>query len=298
VPGLAEEALRLAPAVREPMKGKVVVITGGTSGIGRVAAERLAGMGARLVLVARDRARGETAMARLRERMPGAAHRIHYGDLSQVTEMKRVAAEISEAEPRIDVLVNNAGALFSSRRVTEDGLERTFALNHVAYFVLTHGLRERLAAAAPARVVNVASDAHQGARLDFSDLQSAAGYRGFAAYGRSKLCNILYTRELARRWVGRGITINSLHPGFVATRFGDESGGLLSYAVRVAKLFAISPERGADTIVYLASSDEVAGINGGYFYKRRPATPSPEARDDDAAGRLWQETARVTGIEP
>ena len=280
------------------MKGKVVVITGGTSGIGRVAAERLADMGARLVLVARDRARGETAMARLHERAPGAAHRIHYGDLAQVAEMKRVAAEISEAEPRIDVLVNNAGAVFGSRRVTEEGLERTFALNHVAYFVLTHGLRERLAAAAPARVVNVASDAHQGARLDFRDLQSATAYRGFAAYGRSKLCNILYTRELARRWAGSGITVNAVHPGFVATRFGDESGGLLSYAIRLAKLFAISPERGADTIVYVASSDEVAGINGGYFYKRRPAAPSPEARDDDAARRLWQETARLAGIDP
>jgi NAD(P)-dependent dehydrogenase (short-subunit alcohol dehydrogenase family) len=279
------------------MTGKVVVITGGTSGIGRVAAERLAGMGARVVLVARDRARGETALARLRARAPGIDHAIHYGDLSRVAEMKRVAQEVGAAEPRVDVLVNNAGALFGSRRVTEDGLERTFALNHVAYFVLTRVLRERLEAAAPARVVNVASDAHHGNRLDFEDLQSASGYRGFAAYGRSKLCNILYTRELARRWAGRGITVNSLHPGFVATRFGDESGGLSSYAIRVAKLFAISPERGADTIVYLASADEVAGVTGGYFYKRRLATPSPEAQDDNAAGKLWEATARVAGIE-
>ncbi len=280
------------------MKGKIVVITGATSGIGWVAAERLAAIGARLVLVARDRARGETAMARLRERAPGIAHTIHYGDLSRVAETKRVAAEIGEAEPRIDVLINNAGALFGARRVTEDGLERTFALNHVAYFVLTHGLRTQLEAAAPARVVNVASDAHRGARLDFRDLQSAAGYRGFAAYGRSKLCNVLYTRELARRWAGRGITANCLHPGFVATRFGDESGGLVSYAIRLAKLFAISPERGADTIVHLASSRDVAGVNGEYFYRRRPATPSPEARDDGAAGRLWEETARMVNIEP
>src|SRR5262249_39058046 len=161
--------------------------------------------------------------ARLRERAPDIGHSIHYGDLSRVAEMKRVAAGISRAEPRLDVLINNAGALFTSRHVTEDGLERTFALNHVAYFVMTHGLRARLEAAAPARVVNVASDAHHGARLDFRDLQSTARYRGFAAYGRSKLCNILYTRELARRLAGRGITANSLHPGFVATRFGDES---------------------------------------------------------------------------
>ena len=279
------------------MTGKVVVITGGTSGIGWVAAERFVGMGARVVLVARDRARGETAMARLRERASDLEHTVHYGDLSRIAEMKRVAEEIGATEPRVDVLINNAGALFGSRRVTEDGLERTFALNHVAYFVLTHALRRRLEAAAPARVVNVASDAHHGARLDFQDLQSASRYRGFAAYGRSKLCNILYTRELARRWAGRGITVNSLHPGFVATRFGDESGGPSSYGIRLAKLFAISPERGADTIVYLASSDAVAGITGGYFYKRRPATPSPEAQDDKAAGRLWQETARMTGFE-
>ena len=277
------------------MKGKVVVITGGTSGIGWVAAERLAGMGARLVLVARDRARGETALRRLGERAPGLAHGAHYADLSRIAEMKRVAAEIASAEPRIDVLINNAGALFSARRVTEDGLERTFALNHVAYFALTDGLRARLQAAAPARVVNVASDAHRGQRIDFQDLQSARGYRGFTTYGRSKLCNVLYTRELARRWAGSGITANCLHPGFVATRFGDESGGLFSYAVRFAQLFAISPERGADTIVYLASSDEVTAANGGYFYKRRLTTPSREARDDDAAARLWEETARVIG---
>jgi NAD(P)-dependent dehydrogenase (short-subunit alcohol dehydrogenase family) len=280
------------------MTGKVVVITGATSGIGWVAAERLAGMGARLVLVARDRTRGERALARLREGSPGIAHRAHYADLSRLGEVRRVAAEIGAAEPRIDVLINNAGALFSARRVTEDGLERTFALNHVAYFVLTDGLRTPLEAAAPARVINVASDAHRGARLDFRDLQSAAGYRGFAAYGRSKLCNVLYTRELARRWAGRGVIANSLHPGFVATRFGDESGGLLSRGIRLAKLFAISPERGADTIIYLASSPEVADVTGAYFYRRRPVAPSPEARDDRAAEQLWEETARLTGIEP
>src|SRR5437899_3216683 len=155
------------------MQGKVVVITGATSGIGQVAAERLAGMGARMVLVARDKARGETALVRLRQRAPGAAHSIHYADLSRLAEMKRVAAEIAAAEPRIDVLVNNAGALFGSRHVTEDGLEFTFALNHMAYFVLTHGLRDRLLASAPARVVNTASNAHKRAGLDFDDLQSA-----------------------------------------------------------------------------------------------------------------------------
>jgi NAD(P)-dependent dehydrogenase (short-subunit alcohol dehydrogenase family) len=279
------------------MHGKVIVITGATSGIGQVAAERLAGMGARLVLVARDQVRGRAMLARMRERAPGIVHSIHYADLSRLFEMRRAAAEIAAAESRIDVLINNAGALFSSRQVTEDGLERTFATNHMAYVVLTHGLRERLIASAPARVVNTASNAHERARLDFDDLQSAHGYRGFKVYGRSKLCNILYTRELARRWAGTGVTANCLHPGFVATRFADQSGGLFSYIVRMAKTFAISPEKGADTIVYLASSSEVAHVSGGYFYKCRPVTPSKEAQDDAAAKRLWLESTRLGGLE-
>ena len=279
------------------MQGKTIVITGATSGIGQVAAERLAGMGARLVLVARDKVRGQAMLARLREHAPGISHSIHYADLSRLVEMKRVAAEIAAGETRIDVLINNAGALFGSRQVTEDGLERTFAVNHMAYVVLTHGLRDRLIASAPARVVNTSSNAHTRARLDFDDLQSAQRYRGFKVYGRSKLCNILYTRELARRLAGTGVTANSLHPGFVATRFGDESGGLFSYVVRMAKTFAISPEKGADTIVYLASSPEVARVSGAYFYKCRPATPSKEAQDDAAARRLWLESARLGSLE-
>jgi len=280
------------------MQGKTVVISGATSGIGQVAAEKLAAIGARMVLVARDKPRGEAALARLRQAGPGAQHSIHYADLSRLSEVKRVAAEIAAAEPRIDVLINNAGALFASRQVTEDGLELTFALNHMSYFVLTHGLWERLRASAPARVINTASDAHKGEKLDFGDLQSAAGYRGLHVYGRSKLCNILYTSELARRWAGSGVTANSLHPGFVDTRFGDESGGLLSFAVRIAKTFAISPEKGAETIVYLASSSDqqVAEASGLYFYKCRPATPTREARDEDAARKLWQETERLAGI--
>jgi NAD(P)-dependent dehydrogenase (short-subunit alcohol dehydrogenase family) len=278
------------------MKGKVVVITGATSGIGQVAAEQLAAMGARMVLVARDKTRGEAALARLRQSGPGVAHSVYYADLSLVSEMKRVVAEIATAEPRIDVLINNAGAMFGSRQVTSDGLELTFATNHVAYFVLTHGLRDRLVAAAPARVINTSSDAHRRDRLDFSDLQSANSYGGFRVYCRSKLANILYTRELARRLAGTGVTANSLHPGFVATRFGDQSGGLLSFVFRVAKNFAISPEEGAETIVYLASSDEVAKVTGKYFNKCREATPTPEAQDDDGALRLWQETEKLAGV--
>jgi len=246
------------------MHGKVVVITGATSGIGQIAAERLAGMGARVVLVARDRVRAEAALSRLRERGPDLAHRGHYADLSSMAETTRVGAEIAAAEPRVDVLINNAGAMFNDRRVTPEGLERTFALNHMSYFLLTQALRDRLVAAAPARVINTASVAHRrGGALDFDDLQSTRGYRGLTVYGRTKLCNILYTRELARRLAGSGVTANSLHPGFVATRFGDESGGFFAYVVRAAKLVsAISVEKGAETLVYLASSPEIATISG------------------------------------
>lgn len=279
------------------MHGKVVVISGGTSGIGEVAAERLAGLGARLVLVARDRTRGEATLARLRARGPGVAHVAHYADLSLIADTKRVAAEIAAAEPRIDVLINNAGAMFGRRQVTADGLELTFATNHMSYFLLTHGLRERLLASAPARVVNTSSAAHRRADLDFDDLQSTRGYRGFMAYSRSKLCNILYTRELARRSAGTGVTANCLHPGFVATRFGDASGGLFSYVVRASKrVFAISSEKGAETLVYLASSPEVATISGGYFYQCQLATPTRAAQDDAVARRLWAETARLAGL--
>lgn len=278
------------------MHDKTVVITGATSGIGQVAAEKLAAMGARLVLVARDKTRGEAQLARLRRLGPGANHAIHFADLSRLAEMKRVAVEIAAAEPRIDVLINNAGALFAARQVTSDGLELTFATNHLAYFVLTHGLRQPLRASAPARVVNVSSDAHKGKQLDFGDLQSEKNFRGFQVYGQSKLCNILFTRELARRWAGSGVNANCLHPGFVATKFGDQSGGLLSWGVRAAKMFAISPQKGAETIIYLASSPEVADANGLYFYKRQPATPTKQAQDDASARRLWQESERLAGI--
>ena len=279
------------------MKGKTVVITGGTSGIGEVAALELAQMGARIVLVGRDKPRAQTTLARLRERGPGLAHTVHYADLTRLAEMKRVAAQIAGAEPRIDVLINNAGAMFAARRVTEDGLERTFALNHMAYFVVTAGLRERLTASAGARIVNTASDAHRGAMLDFDNLQSEHGFGAMKAYGRSKLCNILFTRELARRLHGTGVTANCLHPGFVATRFGDQSGGLISHMVWLAKYFAIPPTEGAKTVVYLASSPEADGVSGKYFYKCRATTPSPAAEDDQAASALWERSVELAGVK-
>jgi len=279
------------------MRGKTVVITGGTSGIGEVAAIALAQMGARIVLVARDKARGDATLARLRDSGPGVAHSVHFADLLRLAEMERVAAQIAAHESRIDVLINNAGALFATRRLTEDGLECTFALNHMAYFVVAEGLRERLTASAPARIINTASAAHQGSLLDFDDLQSAKGFGAMKAYSRSKLCNILFTRELARRLRGTGVTANCLHPGFVATRFGDESGALMSWVVWIAKSFAMPPARGAQTIIYLASSPDVAKTTGRYFYESVPALPSPAAQDDRSALLLWQRSAALAGIK-
>jgi len=290
------------------MTGKVVVITGATSGIGRVAAEKLAGLGARMVVIARDQARGAATLGRLRSINGSAKHTIHYADLSRISEMKRVAAEVVAAEPRIDVLINNAGALFGSRHLTEDGLELTFATNHLAYFVVSLGLLDRLRASAPSRVINTSSGAHEKARLDFGDLQSEEAYQGtlwdtlryggpgFKAYALSKLCNILFTRELARRLEGSGVTVNCFHPGFVDTRFGDESGGLISWGLRAAKHLAISPEKGAATLVYLASSPEVAGVTGRYFFRCRPVAPTRQAQDDRAARALWQESERLSSL--
>jgi NAD(P)-dependent dehydrogenase (short-subunit alcohol dehydrogenase family) len=275
------------------MDGKVVVFTGGTSGIGQVAATELARQGARIVLIARDRDRAAAALADFSAAGPGIAHRALYANLASIAETKAVAAQIAAAEPRIDVLVNNAGALFNRRMLSPDGLEMTFAVNHMAYFVLTAGLGRILAQSPAARIVSTASGAHRGAKLDFDDLQSEHGYSGFQVYGRSKLCNILFTRELARRLAGTGVTANCLHPGFVATRFGDRSGGVVQALMPLARLGAISPKKGAETLVYLASSPDVADVSGQYFYQRRIDIPSAEAQDDAAAARLWTESERL-----
>jgi NAD(P)-dependent dehydrogenase (short-subunit alcohol dehydrogenase family) len=278
------------------MNGKVVVITGATSGIGQIAATRLAALGARIVLVARDRGRADVALTGLRKVGPNVAHSAHVADLSILAEMKRVGREIVAAEPRIDVLINNAGNVFPTRQVTPDGLECTFATNHMAYFVLTHELRERLVASAPARIVNTASAAHIGRSLDFDDLQLTKEYGIMTAYGRSKLANILFTRELARGLAGTGVTTNCLHPGFVATGLGQRTGGIFGLVVRFTMLFAGRAERGAQTIVHLASSPDVASISGAYFISSRQAEPSPAARDDLAARRLWDESERIAGF--
>ncbi len=279
------------------MKGKICVITGATSGIGLEAAERLARAGARLVLVGRDERRGAAALSRLAASAPGGDIAIHYADLSRLAEIRRLGAELSTALPRIDVLINNAGAFFDRHRLTEDGLERTFALNHMAYFLLTHLLLGSVKAAAPSRIVNVASEAHRGATLDFTDLVGRGGAYGWPAYRRSKLANILFTGELARRLAGSAVTANCLHPGFVASRFGDETGLGMRLLMRLAKrVAAITPAEGAETIVYLASSPEISSVSGRYFAKCREAQATAAATDAAAARRLWEESARLAGI--
>lgn len=277
------------------MNGNTIVVTGATSGIGEVAAHRLAARGARIVFVARDPKRGAETLKHLNAIAPHAEHRAYYADLSRLSEMKRVGAEIAVRENIIDVLINNAGAAFMRRQVTEDGLEKTFALNHMSYFVLTHLLRPRMREGA--RIVSTASTAHRGHQLDFRDLQSERRYSGFAVYGRSKLCNILFTRELARRLSDTGITANCLHPGFVATRFGADNGGLFSLALGIAKNFALSPEQGAATIVHLASAPQVDGVTGAYFHDCQPESPSRAAQSDTDARRLWDVSAKIAGLD-
>ncbi|MEJ2374110.1 MAG: SDR family oxidoreductase [Pseudolabrys sp.] len=280
------------------MKGKTCIITGATGGIGLEAAARLGARGARLVLVGRNRDKGRAALARLRAEMSGAAVEMHYADLSRPDEITRLADALLGTAARIDVLLNNAGAIYADRKTTPDGLELTFALNHMGYFRLTALLRARLIASAPARVVNVASEAHRGARLDFEDLQCSRGYGGWKAYQRSKLANILFTRELARRLRGTGVTANCLHPGFVATGFGDNNRGVWRLGIAIGKLVAAtSVRRGAETPVYVASSPKLDGISGRYFDKCCERAPDAVAQDDGTASRLWDESEKLAGFE-
>jgi NAD(P)-dependent dehydrogenase (short-subunit alcohol dehydrogenase family) len=280
------------------MIGKTCIITGATGGIGLATAARLGALGARLVLVGRDRDKGAAALARLRADVPRVAVEMHYGDLSRPDEVLRLADALLYAAPRIDVLLNNAGAIYARRETTPDGLELTFALNHMGYFRLTSLLHPRLIASAPARVVNVASEAHRGAALDFEDLQSSKAYNGWRAYQRSKLANILFTRELSRRLEGTSVTANCLHPGFVASGFGDNNRGIWRFGIAIGKLLAAIPvERGAETPAYVASSPELDGVSGRYFDKCRDREPDAPARDNRAAARLWAESERLAGLK-
>ncbi len=277
------------------MDGEVCVVTGATSGIGKATAVALAGLGAQVVLVGRDRDRGAAAAAEVAA--AGASPpRLEIADLASMAQVRALAGRLGALE-RIDVLVNNAGLMAGRRRVTADGFEEVFAVNHLAPFLLTNLLTGKLTAAA-ARVITVTSDAHAAARLDLDDPQLARGWESWRAYANSKLANILFTRELARRLEGTRVTANCAHPGMVRTRLGREARLPVRAGVTLARPFMLSPRRGADTIVYLATSPEVAAATGGYYAKRQRREPSAAARDDAAAKRLWQLSEELTGLTP
>jgi NAD(P)-dependent dehydrogenase (short-subunit alcohol dehydrogenase family) len=279
-----------------PMAGKVAVVTGAAGGIGLTTALGLARLGAEVVLTARDPVRGEAARAAVEAVAgPGRAH-LHLADLGSLAEVRRLAAELAR-RPRLDVLLHNAGAMHAHRRETVDGLEETFAVNHLAPWLLTRLLLDRLAAAR-ARVVTVASEAHRIAPLDLDDLQSVRGWSAWTAYGRSKLCNVLFAAELARRLAGSGATSNSLHPGVVATGFGRNDGGLNRYFFTFLRPFLLTAEQGARTSIHVASAPELEGVTGRYFKRSREAQPSAAARDAGVARALWEASARLAGEAP
>lgn len=278
------------------MDGRVCLVTGASSGIGRAAAARLARMGATVLITARDSARGRRA-AQAIGAAAGREPKVLQADFASQVSIRRLAEEVKGRTDRLHVLLNNAGAVNSERRLSQDGLELTFAVNHLGYFLLTKLLLDLLARSAPARVVSVASAAHRRGRMEWDDLQGERAYDGWKAYGQSKLANILFTRELARRLRGSGVTANCAHPGVVATGFGRNHRGWLGVAVRLAAPFLLGPEQGADTPVWLASAPEVASVSGQYFARRRPARDTAEARDPEAARRLWAVSERLCGLK-
>jgi len=278
------------------MNGKVCVVTGATSGIGKAAAAALAKLGAQVVLVGRDRGRAEAAAAEIGA-TAAVPPKAEIADLASMEQVRALAGRLGSLE-RIDVLINNAGLVLGEHRVTRDGFEHVFAVNHLAPFLLTNLLLPKLTGSAPARVVTVTSDAHSAAKLDLDDPNLEHGWNSWRSYANSKLANILFTRELARRLGGTGVTANCAHPGVVRTGFGREGKPLLRLGTTIGRPFLLSPERGADTIVYLASSPDVAGETGGYYVKRQRREPSAAARDDAAARKLWDISEQLTGLTP
>lgn len=279
------------------MTGKTVLITGGTRGIGRATAIGLARLGARVGIVGRDATRAEVAATSIRAQSGNKAVDVFTADMSSQAEVRRLVAEVLDAYPRLDVLVNNVGGFWAHRHVTADGLERTFALNHLAPFLLTNLLLERLTASAPARVVTVSSGAQAMGRIDFDDLQCARSYSGQRAYSQSKLANVMFTYELARRLEGSGVTATVLHPGVTRTDFGAEDQvKYFAMMSGLARRFMKSPAEGAATSVYLASSADVEGVSGRYFANRKARKSSTASYDARAAARLWQVSIDLVGL--
>ncbi len=276
------------------MPAKTILLTGGTSGIGQALAVRLLREGARVVVVGRESPRARSALAEISAQAPGTSLEFLPADLSLQTEVRLVAGEFLSKHDRLDVLVNNAGALFSHREVTAEGFERTWATNHLAPFLLTHLLLDRLRASAPSRIVITSSAAHRYSRLDFDDLQMERRYRGFTMYSRTKLANLLFTRALARRLSGSGVTANCFHPGVVRTGlFARPGSGGLFFAL--ARPFMISPEKASVTPFFLCTDPGVSTTSGGYFAKSRIAPSSPLSQDLEVQGRLWKVSEQMTG---
>jgi retinol dehydrogenase 14 len=278
------------------MTGRTVLVTGGTGGIGKATAVGLAALGARVAITGRDRRRTEEAAADIRA-AGGPEVDVFVADMSSQAEVRRLASEVVDGLPRLDVLVNNVGGFWNSRRVTVDGLEHTFALNHLAPFLLTHLLAERLKESAPARVVTVSSDAQRLGRIDFDDLQGERSWSGQRAYNQSKLANIMFTYELARRLSGTGVTANALHPGVVLTSFGAEDPGRIQRMIMpFARWVMKTPDEGATTSIHLASAPELEHVSGQYFAGSRPKRSSSRSYDDAVAARLWDVSCALTGI--
>lgn len=282
------------------MRGKVVLITGATNGLGKASALQIATMGATTVLAGRDAAKTDGVVKEIQAQSGNSNVSGLVADLSLMAEVRSLAAAFTERYGRLDVLMNNAGAGFSERKLTAEGIEQTFALNHLSYFLLTNLLLDRLKASAPARIVNVASDAHYPATMDLDDLQferRSIGRAGFGLYGHSKLANILFTRELARRLEGSGVTATSVNPGMVATGIWGNTGGVFGWLIgTLGPLFMQSPAKGAATQVYLATSPEAEGVNGLYYSDSKAKAPSAAAQDDELARRLWDISAEMVGL--
>ena len=282
------------------MQGKISLVTGATNGIGKITAMALAKQGATVVIIGRNAQKTQETQEEIRRESGNAQIDYIVADLSSMAQVRTAAQTFRSKYKQLHVLVNNAGALFNERQVSADGYEMTFALNHLNYFLLTHELLDLLiasgSASQKARVVNVSSLAHTGGKIDFDDLNSSKRYRGFGAYAQSKLANILFSNELARRMqqANAHVTSNALHPGFVATGFGQGNSGILTFIFKIIRPFAISPEKGAETSIYLASSPEVEGVTGQYFADKKAAKPAAQATDLATAQRLWQVSEQMT----